>query len=140
MGSIGSPSGEQNLGSWQVRAAKKRQQSLEAIPKAWRLPDSILQMLDMPLESQPNKLIDLDIPRRSGLLSERELEITEQYTVAELLAQLSSGALTSLEVTVAFAKRAAIAQQLVRDHLGSVRSEVDKRPSSSDIMPYRDLF
>lgn len=59
-------------------------------------------------------LIALDVPRRSGILTDRELEITESHNLASLLKGLASGDLTSSEVTLAFSKRAAIAQQLVR--------------------------
>lgn len=74
-----------------------------------------MKTLVFPLDKNPNKLIDMDIPRSSGLLSERELTITEKYSVPELLAKLASGELTSLEVTTAFSKRAAIAQQVVSE-------------------------
>jgi hypothetical protein len=40
------------------------------------------------------------------------MNITESYTVVELLKALSVGDLSALDVTVAFSKRAAIAQQL----------------------------
>jgi amidase len=99
--------------SWQTKVAEKQQQSQAAIPEAWQLPDSIVNALAYPLEEKPNRLIELDIPRKSGILSEKELDITEQNTVAQLLAKLASGEFTSLEVTTAFCKRAAIAQQLV---------------------------
>ncbi|KAI4704841.1 hypothetical protein J4E89_009426 [Alternaria sp. Ai002NY15] len=55
----------------------------------------------------------MGIARKSGLLNEKELEITEKYTVEELLKQLKDGTLSSLEVTIAFSKRAAMAQQLL---------------------------
>ncbi|KAL1793520.1 hypothetical protein ACET3X_008502 [Alternaria dauci] len=57
--------------------------------------------------------MEMDIPRKSGILDEKELDITEKFTVEELLQQLRMGVLSSLEVTIAFSKRAAIAQQLL---------------------------
>lgn len=66
----------------------------------------------MPLESNANNV--LDVPRRSGILSERELHITEGYDVRGLLAGLAGGEMTAVEVTAAFSKRAAVAQQVVR--------------------------
>lgn len=99
--------------TWQDKVARKQQQSREAIPKEWLLPASIMNSLVQPLESNPNKLLEMDIPRKSGLFSERELEITEKYTVGQLLKGLASGDVTSLELTIAFSKRAAVAQQLV---------------------------
>jgi len=110
---MGSITQTEQPSSWEAKVAEKQKQTQAAIPEAWRLPDSIVKSLAYPLEEKPNRLIELDIPRKSGLLSEKELAITEQNTVAELLAKLASGELTSLEVTTAFCKRAAIAQQLV---------------------------
>ncbi|EHY58740.1 hypothetical protein HRR83_007464 [Exophiala dermatitidis] len=97
---------------WQKKVAQKQQQCRESIPEAWRLPPSILESLVFPLDANPNRLLDMDIPRKSGILSPRELMITEENTVPELLAKLASGEFSSLEVTTAFSKRAAIAQQL----------------------------
>jgi Asp-tRNA(Asn)/Glu-tRNA(Gln) amidotransferase A subunit family amidase len=55
----------------------------------------------------------LNIPSQSGLLSRQELEITENYDAWGLTQLIAGGRLTSKEVTVAFCKRAAIAQQCV---------------------------
>ncbi|KAF3771320.1 amidase [Cryphonectria parasitica EP155] len=98
--------------AWKTRVAEKRRQRDDLIPKAWRLPSSAVQDLKQPLETSRNNLIELDIVRRSGLLTARELHITEAYSVSQLLQALRSEELTSLEVTVAYCKRAAIAQQL----------------------------
>jgi len=104
MGSIDISIDETNSQSnWQAKVAQKQQQCRDAIPEAWRLPPSIMKSLAFPLDKNVNKLLELDIPRKSGILSERELAITESHSVSELLA----------EVTLAFSKRAAIAQQLV---------------------------
>ncbi|KIV96390.1 hypothetical protein PV10_00268 [Exophiala mesophila] len=105
MGSINS--------DWQTIVAAKQKKSQSLIPEAWKIPESIKKELKYPLEENANRILDLDIPKRSGILSEREVEITESNTVAELLSKLASGAYTSLEVATAFCKRAAIAQQLV---------------------------
>ncbi|KAI1609187.1 amidase [Exophiala viscosa] len=110
MGSI--DHGTKQQSSWQDIVARKRQSAETLIPKEWKLPASILDSLAFPLDKHSNKLIGLDIPRKSGLLTDRELDVTENYTVPELLAKLGSGEFTSLEVTTAFSKRAAIAQQL----------------------------
>lgn len=98
---------------WQARGAEKRARCQTQIPKAWHLPSALVQGLKHPLESSKNNLIELGIARRSGLLTEKELKITEGYDVQSLLDALASGELSSLDVTVAFCKRAAIAQQLV---------------------------
>lgn len=99
--------------SWDQKIAAKRQAGRDKIPKEWLLPSSILEGLQMPLDKHPNRVNDLDIPRKSGILTAKELDITENYTVESLLAKLRNGELSALDVTVAFSKRAAIAQQLV---------------------------
>lgn len=113
-----------SIPTWQERVSVKQKESRDAIPQAWMLPAAITDSLKLPLVSNPNRLMELDIVRRSGLLTDHELEITEKYTVGELLSRLASGQLTSLEVTVAFSKRAAIAQQLV-----SLDTSPDTSPS-----------
>ena len=100
---------------WQTRVAEKRAIRQKAIPAAWTLPQLILDTLPdlSDLSHTKVNLMSLDIPRRSGIMSENEIEITESYTVSSLLKSIASGKLTSTGVTLAFAKRAAIAQQLV---------------------------
>jgi amidase len=106
--------GTQNsLSDWQHKVAQKQQECLQKIPAEWRIPESLLSSLRLPLAENRNDLIQGDTVRKSGILTERELQITEQYTVSGLLAALAEGRLTSLDVTLAFSKRAAVAQQLV---------------------------
>ncbi|KAH9897145.1 amidase [Xylariomycetidae sp. FL2044] len=102
------------VGDWQTKVARKRAACQKGIPEAWILPQSLLDTLPPRSEWPKTKLdlIALDIPRRSGILTTRELAITESYTAPELLQKLASGDLTCSEVTLAFSKRAAIAQQL----------------------------
>jgi hypothetical protein len=59
------------------------------------------------------RLIEADVVRESGLLTEAELAITQNFTAVEILKKISSRGLTSLQVVEAFGKRAALAQQLV---------------------------
>ncbi|KAJ3567617.1 hypothetical protein NP233_g6250 [Leucocoprinus birnbaumii] len=88
--------------SWQDRAAAKRRQQLESIPKDWVLPN-------LPPRSQ----LDVnEYPRTCGLLTAKEVQITES-SVETLLVNLSQGTWSSVEVTTAFSKRAVIAHQLV---------------------------
>ena len=100
--------------AWESRVAAKQQACRDKIPKEWLLPASITNLLQAPLSDHPNRVIEMDIPRKSGIMNEKELNITEKFTVDELLQQLRKGVLSSLEVTIAFSKRAAMAQQLVR--------------------------
>ncbi|KAJ5788480.1 hypothetical protein N7457_003470 [Penicillium paradoxum] len=101
MGSLTAPS------NWQDIVAAKRQECQQKIPREW-----LLSADQLALAQNNPRLLEVDIPRRSGLISELELEITEKYSAEELLAKLASGQLSSLAVTTAFSKRAAIAQQL----------------------------
>jgi amidase len=94
--------------NWQDLVAAKKQQCEQKIPHKWRLSADQLAFA-----RQTPRLIEADIPRRSGLLSELELDVTENYTASQLVVKLASGQVSSLDVTTAFCKRAAIAQQLV---------------------------
>lgn len=106
-----------NSQTWQARAAEKRKQRDNLIPAEWRLPSTALQDLAQPLETSRNDLIELGVASRAGILTAKEVQITEAYDVSRLLKELASGELTALEVTVSFCKRAAIAQQLVRSRV-----------------------
>ncbi|CAE7007194.1 hypothetical protein PTNB85_01385 [Pyrenophora teres f. teres] len=97
--------------SWETKVAAKQQAAREKIPKDWLLPASVTDALQFPLSEHPINMMDM--PRKSGVMTERELDITEKYTVTELLTLMAQGDLSSLEVTVAFSKRAALAQQLL---------------------------
>ena len=88
---------------WQKRCAERKAKQLASIPKEW--------LIALPPNEQRNVQ---DVPRTCGLLSARELEITETLDVEVLLSKLATGTWSSEEVTLAFYKRAVIAQQLVR--------------------------
>ncbi|KAL3443604.1 amidase signature domain-containing protein [Aspergillus insuetus] len=103
---------EDNRPRWELKAAKKRQECREKIPKEWLIPDILWETLPLPLEENKVNLIELDVIRRSNILTERELDITQKYTVASLLAKLSTGEFTAFEVATAYCKRAAVAGQL----------------------------
>lgn len=100
---------------WRTLVAKKRKQLDAQIPSEWRLTDEFLAAIPT-----NGHLIEADVVRGSGILSEKELSMTEKYSATALLAELSKGNLTSVEVTTAFCKRAAIAQQLVCDSISKV--------------------
>jgi amidase len=88
--------------SWKQDCAKARQALMESIPPKWRLSTR-------PSESQTDLR---SVPRTCGLLTERQLEITEQ-NASDLMPKLLDGRLSSVEVTEAFCARAAIAHQCV---------------------------
>ena len=75
---------------------------LDAIPEKWRID---VQKFKVNIDSR-------DVPAKSGILSSKQLEITEQNATV-LLKRTHTGRLTSLEVTEAFCARAAIAHQMV---------------------------
>jgi amidase len=55
----------------------------------------------------------LDVPKTCGILTEREISITEENDAVDIVEKIRQQEYTAEEVTVAFCKRAAIAQQLV---------------------------
>ncbi|KAL3446286.1 fatty-acid amide hydrolase [Aspergillus insuetus] len=92
---------------WQVLVTKKRAQLDAQILAEWRLSEYFLASIPA-----SERLIEDDVVRRSGILTDEELDITENYSAKELLSRLACGDMSSLEVTAAFCKRAAIANQL----------------------------
>ena len=88
---------------WKDIVAEKRARQAAAIPKEWQI------------AAPPDTVLDVTrVPEQCGLLSSKELEITNMADVAVILAKLSSAEWSSVEVTTAYYKRAIIAQQLVR--------------------------
>ncbi|KAJ4259007.1 hypothetical protein NW764_016273 [Fusarium oxysporum] len=98
--------------NWQSLAATHRRRQLQAIPSQWLLPDDKLASLRNTGTPREGRLLESDVVRKSGLLCEKELEITERFTATELLSKLSRQQLTAEEVIVAFSKRASLAHQL----------------------------
>lgn len=87
---------------WREIAARKKAEQQARIPQAWLLPDS----------TDLNQNNILQVPHQCGILTEIELQITEDFDATELVDELANGNLTSEAVATAFCKRAAIAQQL----------------------------
>ncbi|KAL4924075.1 amidase [Aspergillus undulatus] len=85
--------------TWEQKAADKRDRLAKTIPEEWRL------------KTLPTGDNVLDVPKTSGILSEHELAITES-SASDLVESLASGKITAVAVTLAFCKRAALAQQL----------------------------
>jgi amidase len=84
-------------------AAEKKAQQWSKIPENWRIPTEIFH----------NATNVMDIPLTCGLLNETEYSITSNYDATALFEKLKAGVWSVEQVTVAFCKRAAIAQQLV---------------------------
>ena len=88
---------------WKALCAERKQRQLDAIPPEWKI--------HPPPDEQRNVL---DVPLACGLLTAREVAITETLDVEALLAKLHSAEWSSVEVTTAFYKRAIVAHQLVK--------------------------
>jgi amidase len=83
-------------------ASERKRRIDEKIPSEWHLDKSQLQRKCL-----------VDLPRASGLLTDKELLITELSAV-QILAAIREQKFTATETTIAFCKRAAIAHQAVR--------------------------
>ncbi|GLB01684.1 hypothetical protein AtubIFM57258_000094 [Aspergillus tubingensis] len=90
--------------SWELQAQKAKDILQQSIPKQWLLPAHKLPSADL-------KNVE-DFPRKSGLLSARELSITDM-SAATLVQNMGTGKLTAEEVVVAFLKRAVLGHQLL---------------------------
>ncbi|KAJ5099485.1 hypothetical protein N7532_006486 [Penicillium argentinense] len=117
---------------WQERVAKKQLQCAEKIPSTWKLSEAFWSNFQTPLADNKTDLVQEQVIRKSGILTDREFEITESYTVSRLLSALATGALTSAEVTLAYCKRAAVAQQLVNCLSETMFDEAQKRAEHLD--------
>lgn len=81
----------------------KREERQRRIPNDWLLSTEDLQSDDA-----------FNVPKRCGILTERELEITDNNDAVDIVNKIADGTFSAREVTVAFCKRAAVAQQMVR--------------------------
>ncbi|PYH61267.1 amidase signature enzyme [Aspergillus niger CBS 101883] len=91
--------------TWKSTVHKKRAAQLAAIPPDWRLPESITA--DPPLNA-------LEAIRSCDILTEKEQEWTEINDSTVLLSMLANREISSVQLTTAFCKRAAVAQQLTK--------------------------
>lgn len=89
---------------WQIRAAEKRKDIHAKIPKEWLLGQSELD--------KASKQRNITGPFIEQYLNESDIGIT-CLPATTLVAKLSNGQLKAVEVTQAFCKRAAVAQQIV---------------------------
>lgn len=111
---------------WEEIAADKKKRIDESIPKEWRV------------EVKDHNGSFMDLPASSGLLTSNELEITNSSAV-DLVAKLASGQLKSVDVTLAFCKRAALAHQAVghshRDQCAQQGLTRDQAESRAGVLP-----
>jgi amidase len=107
------------LQPWEVEANKCKEILASSIPKQWLVPESKL-----PPATQLNVI---NFPRESGMLTDKELAITET-TATGLVEKMGKGELSAEEVVVAFLKKSVLGQQLVSGGFGrSLRWEVLRR-------------
>ncbi|TVY31478.1 Acetamidase [Lachnellula occidentalis] len=85
--------------AWEKIAEDKKARIAASIPPEWRI------------TSAPTEDSVMDYPKKSGIMTAEELAITES-SATDLVAKMAEGQLTSVAVTTAFCKRAALATQL----------------------------
>lgn len=95
---------------WKDLVTQKQEELSKAIPDEWRIPENL--RADAQTGPRKGRMIEQQVVLKSNVLSPVELEITERYTAAELLGKIHDRQLKAVEVAIAFAKRAAVAQQL----------------------------
>lgn len=105
------------MGDWQALAAAHRAKQNECIPAEWRLDKNLLAEISGEGTDDAGRLVRSQAVKKSRLLTEKELEITDNFTATQLLDKIARRELTSLEVATAFCKRAALAQQLVSTNM-----------------------
>ncbi|KAL8842234.1 MAG: hypothetical protein Q9170_000640 [Blastenia crenularia] len=91
--------------NWQSIRDRKLSEQKSRIPPEWLIPADKLPLGDV------NNVID--VPRTCGILSSKEIRITEDYNARRLAAAIRNKQYTAVEVTTAFCKRAAISNQLL---------------------------
>lgn len=96
------------VADWKQLALSKRVSTFNKIPKDWLL--SMEQVSDF---TETNSISVVDVPSICGILTRKELDITENHDATDLVSLMAKGELSSLEVVTAFCKRAAIAHQAI---------------------------
>lgn len=89
-----SKEGQPSDAKWQDIAQRKKDEQYGRIPADWRLKT-------LP---EPQVKIYTNIPRKCGLLTKEELDITEKYDAVALAQAIRNKKLKSLDVTRAFCK------------------------------------
>lgn len=85
--------------AYKAIARRKQAELVTRIPAQWKLPAQYLPKSD---STTTQKVID--VPRKCGLLSKKELDITENYSAQKLIQSMISSKLKAVEVTEAFCK------------------------------------
>ncbi|KAK3181875.1 hypothetical protein K4F52_006778 [Lecanicillium sp. MT-2017a] len=88
---------------YEAKRSAVLQEMIDDVPKEFMLSQDIIDQAPKDVRN---------VPRDSGILSERELAITDNYDGYGLAQEIAAKRYTAVEVTVAFCKRAIIAHQL----------------------------
>lgn len=94
------------VADWKQLTLSKRVSVFNKIPKNWLLPIEQVSQY-----TETSAISVLEVPRTSGILTHKELDITESHDATDLISMMISGEVSSVEVVTAFCKRAAIAHQ-----------------------------
>ena len=89
--------------NWEQTGEAKRESIHALLPAKWKSSEPVPNASSLPNATS--------YPR--SFLTEREIEITENYEAHELVVEMSKRRMTSVEVTSAFCHRATIAHELV---------------------------
>lgn len=102
-------------------AQRKQADLAAAIPAEWRLPSHLIPSGMLSISESITvgpknyeRVGVMDIPRTCGILTPKELEITEKYDVRSLVAEMTEGRLKAEDVVRGFCK--------VRPHADYLRS------------------
>ena len=87
-------------------ALSKRVSVFNKIPNDWHLPIEQASQY-----TETNAISVLEVPKTSGILTQKELDITERHDATDLVSMMAKGEVSSVEVVTAFCKRAAIAPE-----------------------------
>lgn len=90
--------------TWQERAAAKRESIATSIPQEWRLDATVIQ--------KSSQQRDISGAYIEGLIDQETVAIT-QLDSLEIVAAIQSRRYSAVQVTTAFCRRAAVAQQIV---------------------------
>ncbi|EXJ87031.1 hypothetical protein A1O3_03988 [Capronia epimyces CBS 606.96] len=116
----GTSAAKANANDYRQIAADKQRQRQGKIPREWLIDFDLRKGKDHDHDATADAAATttatttnlLQVPVTCGLLDEVECSITSEYDVTALLEKIKSGAWSAEQVTVAFCKRAAVAQQL----------------------------
>ncbi|KAK8061231.1 hypothetical protein PG997_015452 [Apiospora hydei] len=115
-----------HLQTWEEKAGWARAQRDASLAKVEPKLDGVPDAHNMPLSSQ-------DLPK--AVLTPREIEITEQYTITKLLGLLRDRKIKVEEVTRAFLRRAALAQAVTNCLTELLWDEAIERARHLDSLP-----